>query len=513
MAASLELLWQDAQRGQAEAIAQLMNRTLNLKGVHALVRRRGDCLQIMFEAGRSLPPDACVQFVLKGLKRLSPQGILSVRLHGRLKGEEWPEWTQTVQLKESLAAARAEAMTLPAAVPPTTPSKTRQSGVTAVTLSVLAIASTGVVAWAVQNQLTAEVAPTDTPEPTPAVTTPQPSPPAILPPSTAVERRLRIKAVGDMVLGTNFPNNRLPADPQVLFAHVKPHLQGADILFGNYESTLTDYPHPFKNTSSGRSFAFRSPPSYAQLLRDTGFDVLSVANNHSYDFNEQGFRDTMRHINATGMTAVGDLNQIAYLETNGIKTAFIGFATYYGQNRIQDLNAGAALVQQAKKTADIVIVTFHGGAEGSDQIHTRDRTEYFYGEDRGNVVQFARAMIDQGADLVLGYGPHVPRALELYKGRLIAYSLGNFVGYQTLGSYGNLGKSLILDVELDGSGQFLQGKIIPVRIDNQGIPHIDQNFASVQLIRRLIQADFPATPLQIERLGKIVSTEEPAEPR
>jgi len=508
MAASLDLLWQQAQQGHAEAIAQLMNRTLQLKGIRALVRRRGDCLQIMFEAARSLPPDACVQFVLKGLKRLDPQGILRVRLHGRLRGEDWPEWTQTVQLKERLPAAT-PATALAAAASPPAPSDSTPSAVLAFTLSLLAIAGTGVVAWTLQNQPIAEVIPTDTPEPTAAVSPPEPSVPIMPAPAAVAERRLRIKAVGDMVLGTNFPNHRLPANPQTLFAQVKPHLQGADILFGNYESTLTDYPHPFKNTSSGRSFAFRSPPSYAQLLRDTGFDVLSVANNHSYDFNEQGFRDTIRHINAAGMTAVGDLNQIAYIEANGLKTAFIGFATYHGQNRIQDLNAGAALVQQAKQQADIVVVSFHGGAEGSDQIHTRDRTEYFYGEDRGNVVQFARTMIDHGADLVLGHGPHVPRALELYKGRLIAYSLGNFVGYQTLGSYGNLGKSLILDVELDGSGRLLQGKIIPVRIDHQGIPHIDQNFASVQLIRRLMEADFPTTPLQIERLGEIVSTEEP----
>ncbi len=502
MAASLDLLWQEAQRGEAKAIAQLMNRTLQLKGIRALVRRQGDCLQIMFEAGRSLPPQACVQFVLKGLKRLDPQGILRVRLHGRLVGEDWPEWTQTVQIKESLPAASQPPSTLPQSAP----TEASPAAVTAFSLSLLAIATTGVVGWALQNQLIAEVSP----EPSPVVTTPEPRVPAVPAPPPVAERRLRIKAVGDMVLGTNFPNHRLPTDPQILFAQVKPQLQGADILFGNYESTLTDYPHPFKNTSSGRSFAFRSPPSYAQLLRQVGFDVLSVANNHSYDFNEQGFRDTIRHINGAGMTAVGDLNQIAYIEANGLTTAFIGFATYHGQNRIQDLKAGAALVQQAKKNADIVVVSFHGGAEGSDQIHTRDRTEYFYGEDRGNVVQFARTMIDHGADLILGHGPHVPRALELYKGRLIAYSLGNFVGYQTLGSYGNLGKSLILDVELDGSGRFVQGKIIPVRIDNQGIPHIDQNFASVQLIRRLIQADFPSTSLQIERLGEIVSTEDAA---
>ncbi|WKT82685.1 MULTISPECIES: CapA family protein [unclassified Thermosynechococcus] len=502
MTASLDLIWQQARQGQAEAIAHLMNRTLQAKGVRALVRRRGDCLQIMFEAARSLPPQVCVQFVCRGLKQLAPQGVLRVRLHARLLGEEWPEWTQTIDLQETLPAAPSVQTSSNPTTPATTPS---HQAVSAFALSLLAIAGTGAVALTLQNQLSVDAPPSA--EPSPAITTPEPDVPLVPPPPAPSDRRLRIKAVGDIVLGTNFPSNRLPADPQKLFAQVKPYLQGADLLFGNYESTLTDHPHPFKNTSSGRSFAFRSPPSYAQVLRQAGFNVLNIANNHSYDFNEQGFRDTIRHINAAGMTAIGDLNQITYLEANGLKTAFIGFATYYGQNRIQDLKAGAALVQKAKQNADIVVVSFHGGAEGSDQIHTRDRTEYFYGEDRGNVVQFARTMIDNGADLILGHGPHVPRALELYKGRLIAYSLGNFVGYQTLSSHGTLGKSLILDVELDGSGRFLQGKVIPVRLNAKGIPHIDQNFASVQLIRRLTQADFPNTPLQIERLGEIVSTD------
>ncbi|WP_298977287.1 CapA family protein [uncultured Thermosynechococcus sp.] len=496
MTASLDLIWQQARQGQAEAIADLMNRTLQAKGVRALVRRRGDCLQIMFEAARSLPPHACAAFVSRGLKQLAPQGILRVRLHARLVGEEWPEWTQTIDLRQTLLTTP---LVQPRAstdhAPPVTASSPH--AVNAFVLGVLAIAGSGTLALTLQNQLRVDAPPVA--ESSPAIA------PVLIPPAPS-DRRLRIKAVGDIVLGTNFPSNRLPADPQKLFAAVKPYLQGADLLFGNYEGTLTDYPHPFKNTSSGRSFAFRSPPSYAQVLRQAGFHVLNIANNHSYDFNEQGFRDTIRHINAAGMTAIGDFNQITYLEANGLKTAFIGFATYHGQNRIQDLKSSAALVQKAKQNADIVIVSFHGGAEGSDQIHTRDRREYFYGEDRGNVVQFARTMIDNGADLILGHGPHVPRALELYKGRLIAYSLGNFVGYQTLSSAGALGKSLILDVELDGSGRFIQGKVIPVRLDAKGVPHIDQNFASVQLIRRLTQIDFPNTPLNIGRLGEIFPT-------
>jgi hypothetical protein len=160
-------------------------------------------------------------------------------------------------------------------------------------------------------------------------------------------------------------------------------------------------------------------------------------------------------------------------------------------------------------SADIVVVSVHAGAEGSDASRTRNETETFFGENRGNMVEFARAMVDQGADLILGHGPHVPRALELYNSRLIAYSLGNFVGYRTLSSDGVLGYSLILDAQLSNQGEFLTGRIIPVQLDAQGVPYIDDNFTSVSFIRNLIESDFPVTPLLIDESGQILRNEAP----
>ncbi|MDG2990320.1 CapA family protein [Candidatus Synechococcus calcipolaris G9] len=564
MQATIQDLWLQARLGHPGAIAHLMNRNLQIKGIRAQARRQGSCLQIMLESARSLPPDACLQYILRGLKRLDPDGIISIRVHGRLQGDDWPEWTKNLDLKSVLPQSMVDttistalatpqsalnpAKTLaaetvtpqlspPAAIAPeitsgpatpadpalSSPSpnatRTTPQRSSTVALGLFAVASAGVLGWQwyAQNLLTEPVPalPSNqeqsSPDANPLSPVPESLPGLIDQNQAPAMRRIRIKSVGDMVPGTNFPNNRLPEDPHRLFEAIKPYLQGADILLGNYESTLTDHPHPFKDTSRGMTFAFRSPPSYAKLFREVGFNILNIANNHSYDFNEQGFQDTMRHIREAGMEVVGDENQIVYMEANGVKTAFIGFATYPGQNQVQDLKGGAALVQQAKKNADVVVVTFHAGAEGSDAIHTRNQTEYFYGENRGNIVQFSRVMIDHGADLVIGHGPHVPRALELYKGRLIAYSLGNFIGYKTLGTAGVLGKSLILDVELDGSGRFIDGKIIPVRLDNQGIPRLDNDFASVQLIRRLTATDFPATPLEIDRLGQIISSEEQQE--
>ncbi len=326
---------------------------------------------------------------------------------------------------------------------------------------------------------------------------------ALTPPDLAVPVTLTIKSVGDIIPGTDYRGYRLPSDWQYLFRGVQYHLGDADITFGNFESTLTDHPHSAKDTSRGNTFAFRTPPWYASVLKEAGFDVLSVANNHSFDFFEQGFDDTIAHIEAAGMQAVGRKDEILYVEAQGLTVAFIGFSTYSYHNMVQDLAGAIALVQTAKAQADIVVISFHAGKEGSDATVTRDQTEYFFSENRGNVVQFSRTVIDHGADLVLGHGPHVPRALELYNGKLIAYSLGNFVGYRSLSTVGPLGTSLILQTDLDAQGNFVGGRIIPIALDRNGVPYLDDHFGGVTLVRQFTQRDFPDTPLEIDDLGYV----------
>lgn len=323
------------------------------------------------------------------------------------------------------------------------------------------------------------------------------------PPSENAATFITIKAVGDIVPGTNFPNNRLPSNNKELFRNVKPYLQGADILFGNFESTLTNYPRTSKDTSRAMVHAFRTPPNYASLLKETGFDVLSVANNHSLDFSVVGFTDTMKNIKSAGMTPVGKKNEVAYVNVKNIRVAFIGFSHLELHNTVNDIASAKALVLEAKKNADMVVVSFHGGAEGTGAMRVKNRQENFYGENRGNLVLFSRTMIDNGADLVLGHGPHVARAMELYKGKLIAYSLGNFVGYKSLSTWGALGHSLILEVKLNQQGNFVSGNIIPVQLDRRGIPYPDKQLRSVQLIRNLTKMDFPNTPLKIDSKGQI----------
>ncbi|MEG4271718.1 MULTISPECIES: CapA family protein [unclassified Microcoleus] len=393
--------------------------------------------------------------------------------------------------------------------------KTKKSGLSVGALSLILVPISGFV-LASQLYKSSPTAtnnpPTSKPAVQEAISTPAAKPlPAPKPPSPAatkpaiVPATVSIKAVGDMIPGTNYPYNKLPAKKEMLLESVKPYLKGADILFGNFESTMTDHPYSSKAGGGRMLFAFRTPPSYAKIFKDVGFDILNIANNHSYDFNEQGFKDTIKNIDSNGMKAVGKRDQIVYQNVKGVNFAFIGFSNYGDvHNSLLELKAGAEVVKKAKQNADIVVISVHAGAEGTGALNVRNKTEFFYGENRGNMVLFSRTMIDAGADLILGHGPHVPRAMELYKGKLIAYSLGNFLGYRTLSTAGALGQSLILDVKMTPKGDFVSGKIIPVQLDGRGVPAVDNKFRTVGLIDRLTKSDFPNSGLIIDEKGQIL---------
>jgi poly-gamma-glutamate capsule biosynthesis protein CapA/YwtB (metallophosphatase superfamily) len=315
---------------------------------------------------------------------------------------------------------------------------------------------------------------------------------------------IKIKAVGDIVPGTNYPQNKLHPKSKTLFQGVKPILKGADLLFGNFESTLTNYHYSPKGLGSSLVVAFRTPPSYNRLLKEAGFDVMSVANNHSFDFSDQGFKDTIQNLEKVGIKALGKKGQILIAHRKGLSIAWIGFSYFDFHNSIKNLTEAKALVKEASKNADMVVISVHAGSEGTGAMHIRNQNEHFFGEDRGNLVKFSRTMIDNGADLILGHGPHVVRALEVYKGKLIAYSLGNFMGYRTLSTDAQLAYSLVLEVELNNRGDFISGKIIPVHINRQGVPYRDQHFRSVGLIRQLTKSNSPKTPLIIDKRGRIL---------
>lgn len=315
---------------------------------------------------------------------------------------------------------------------------------------------------------------------------------------------ITIAAVGDIMMGSNYPAPILPPnDGQDLFNAVKQELLKSDIAIGNLEGPLCNDGETKKDIRDGRNFAFRTPTDYVKNLAEAGFDVLNLANNHSGDFGLQGIISTRQVLNNAGIKYAGIIGDVADLNIRGKKIRVIGFSPHGRTHNLLNIPKAQKIVAALKKEADIVIVTFHGGSEGVNALHTKDTFEFYFDDPRGNLVKFSHAVIDSGADLVLGHGPHVPRALEIYKNRLIAYSLGNFCTYGRFSVEDEAGLSLILKVNLDDAGNFLTGRIIPLYLESPGVPKFDSSARSIELIRTLSQADFPLTSPVINEDGLI----------
>ncbi|MDX1434250.1 MAG: CapA family protein, partial [Gammaproteobacteria bacterium] len=264
--------------------------------------------------------------------------------------------------------------------------------------------------------------PAPVPEEAPAATIPaepaEPPEPEPAPPAGPDRRSLRITiaSVGDMMLGTDYPENHLPDDDGVGFlADVTPVLSAADIAFGNLEGVLVDGGEPAKKCSNPAAcYLFRSPTRYARYLRDAGFDVMSLANNHARDFGEEGRTSTMNALAAAGIHHSGRVGDFASFEHDGTRVAVLAYAVTKESNMLLDYELAEATIAEFAATHDIVMVTFHGGAEGVDATNLPFAEEEYFGEPRGDVVMFARMAVDAGADLVIGHGPHVVRAMEVY---------------------------------------------------------------------------------------------------
>jgi poly-gamma-glutamate capsule biosynthesis protein CapA/YwtB (metallophosphatase superfamily) len=334
----------------------------------------------------------------------------------------------------------------------------------------------------------------------PAASPAAPPGPSIPPPT---HPGLTLAAVGDTMLGTDFPENILPDDDGLSFLDaVAPILSAADIAFGNLEGVLQDGGEPVKQCKDKRvCFLFRTPTRYATYLKLAGFDVMSLANNHARDFGEEGRSSTMAALDAVGIHHSGREGTTASFIANGRRVALVAFAPNVGSNSLNDPQIGLPLVTQLASTHDIVIVSFHGGAEGNGAEVLPFAREIFAGEDRGDVVEFAHAMIDAGADIVLGHGPHVVRPMEIYHDRLIAYSLGNFATYYGISVEGIRGIAPILLVTLDNEGKFVSGRVqSTIQIRPAG-PTLDPDKGVIRLLRSLTTSAFPDGTLSISDDG------------
>ena len=343
-----------------------------------------------------------------------------------------------------------------------------------------------------------------------ATSIPAPAKPPSLP-AGEPDRHISIAAVGDMMLGTDFPENHLPDDDGVTFlADVTPWLSAADITIGNLEGVLVDGGEPAKACKNPNAcYLFRSPTRYAWHLRNAGFDVMSLANNHARDFGEAGRSASMQALANAGIRHSGRRGDFASLEVNGLRVAVLAYAVTRESNLLHDYKLAERTVTGFAASHDIVIVSFHGGAEGRDVLRLPFAEEEYYGEPRGNVVRFARMAIDAGADLVFGHGPHVVRAMELYKDRLIAYSLGNFATYYGISVAGIKGIAPILIATLDGEGRFVEGEIVSTIQIRPAGPSVDPHRRALNLLRGLSIADFGNPGLRFHPDGRLTPIERP----
>lgn len=316
--------------------------------------------------------------------------------------------------------------------------------------------------------------------------------------------------VGDIMMGSNYPNGGVlpPNHGRDLMAEVNSLLSNADLTMGNLEGVLLDDGGTAKTCRNPKvCYVFRSPTRYVHNLVAAGFDVMSLANNHAGDFGEAGRISSMQTLEEAGIKHAGQTSTPSVIiEKDGITFGFTAFAPNSGCLDINDLATAKKIVTGLDSLTHIVIVSFHGGAEGPQHQHVPRQNEIFYGENRGNVYEFSHALIDAGADIVFGHGPHVTRAIEVYKNRFIAYSLGNFCTYGGINVAGINGWAPIIKVYASATGEFLKARITSTYQTPRAAVKIDSQNQVLQRIRQLTREDFPESTIEIDDAGWVLKS-------
>jgi poly-gamma-glutamate capsule biosynthesis protein CapA/YwtB (metallophosphatase superfamily) len=326
--------------------------------------------------------------------------------------------------------------------------------------------------------------------------------------SSSGSGKVVITGVGDIMLGSCYPDSRhLPPhdNPYLLLESIADTLSASDITFGNLEGSFLDHGAPWKKCrDTSICYVFRMPERYVSALKSTGFDILSLANNHFGDFGTPGRIRTRKLLDSTGIKYAGLVEHpYTIFRKDSLIYGFIAFSPVSGTVNMNETDNAAALVRKLADTCDIVIVSFHGGAEGAQYQHVPKKHELFHGEDRGDVYAFAHKMIDNGADVVFGHGPHVTRTIEVYHERFIAYSMGNFCTYGGINLAGPNGLAPIVKITTDLSGKFLSGRIIPVYQDWPGGVKYDNGKRVINKIRELMAADINDGVVDLSPSGAI----------
>ena len=329
--------------------------------------------------------------------------------------------------------------------------------------------------------------------------------------SNSISKNITITAVGDIMFGTNFPSKKyLPQNEDCipLIKNVKEFFNKTDIIFGNLEGCISDdAPARKRCNDPTKCYLYRMPKKFGNCLKFAGFNLISLANNHTWDFGEKGVEDTKNVLNNLGINYAGlDYKPYTIFDLNeNTKIGFCSFAPNYRTPSLLNIEKAQSIVRELSKTCEVVIVSFHGGGEGSKYQHVTRKTEYCYGENRGNVYNFSHAMIDAGADVIIGHGPHVTRAIDIYKDKLIAYSLGNFCTYGRFNLSGTKGFAPILQLEISEKGDFISGKIIPIKQINGGYVRLDDEKKAIKKVQALTNQDFPNNSILIDNEGNITT--------
>lgn len=319
---------------------------------------------------------------------------------------------------------------------------------------------------------------------------------------------IRFAFTGDINLGTRTLSDGLPPDSgRGLFAQVASLLSG-DLVVGNFEGVLADSGTSDKcPVKSSHCYAFATPTWLAARLHDAGFTHLNLANNHANDYGLDWRHHTEEALRGLDLTPYGPLDEIAITpvqhDDRTTLVGIIGFTTYPHAYDLLDLGHSVAVIDSVRPLVDVLVVTFHGGKEGPTAIRTPDGPEFLGKEPRGSLRRWARAVLDAGADAVVGHGPHVLRGVEFYKGKPIFYSLGNFLNYRGFSLDGPAGVTTVLQLELDGDGRFRSARMPALRQIPRVGPVPDSTRAATRLLQRITRLDFPKTGALIDADGTI----------
>jgi len=320
--------------------------------------------------------------------------------------------------------------------------------------------------------------------------------------SACTVRPITFALVGDIMLGTDYPDSlrNIPAaDGRPLFRYAGKILSTADVAVGNLEGPITGADSSGKALKDSTVYVFRMPPNLAASLAEAGFDVLTTANNHSNDFGPAGRMETESILDSLGIRHTGRAGDVASLLVRGTSVAVIGFSTGPGHHSLLDVDGAVETVRGLKSRHDIVAVSFHGGGEGEEYMNLPDGPECYLGEPRGDLREFAHRVVDAGADIVFGHGPHVPRGIEVYRGRIIAYSLGNFCTWFGVNVRGMNGLAPLLWVEVAPDGALVSMKILSFEQETRHYPVPDPRRRVEKVIRDLSVEDFGSFPAEFIR--------------